>query len=219
MRTSSAGLRCTARSSRSRPRREVGHVVYLSFVGAGPQASFRHARSHGATEAMLAESGLSFTAVRNGMYADGIASWFDAEGRLTGPGGDGRVSFSYRPELAEAIAAQLADAALDRPLVTITGPEAVTLGELAAIASDVTGDPYRYEPLDRAAWIESRRALGRPEWAIDAGISYYDGVCAGEADVVSGDYRELTGKEPLPIAGVIERHLTEMPLTSRTSAA
>ena len=60
-------------------RRRVAHVVYLSFVGAGPDASFVHARSHGATESMLAESGLPFTAVRNGMYADEIASWFDAE--------------------------------------------------------------------------------------------------------------------------------------------
>ena len=38
-------------------RRRVAHVVYLSFVGAGPDASFVHARSHGATETMLAESG------------------------------------------------------------------------------------------------------------------------------------------------------------------
>jgi NAD(P)H dehydrogenase (quinone) len=195
--------------------RRVGHVVYLSFVAAGPSASFRHARSHGATETMLAESGLPYTAVRNGMYADEIATWFDAEGRITGPGGDGRVSLSYRPELGEAIAALLADSELDRPLLTITGPEAVTLDELAAIASDVTGDPYRYEPLDREAWIAGRRALGRPEWAIDAGVTYFDGVRAGEADVVSDDYRELTGKQPLPIADVIAQRLHEMPLAGR----
>ena len=84
--------------------RRVGRIVYLSFLGADPDASFLHARSHGATEGMLAESGIPFTAVRNGMYADEIATWFDAEGRVTGPGGDGAVSLTYRPELAEAIA-------------------------------------------------------------------------------------------------------------------
>lgn len=82
-------------------RRRVGRVVYLSFVAAGPNASFVHARSHGATEAMLMESGLPWSAVRNGMYSDVIGSWFDPDGRITGPGGDGRVSFSYRPELGE----------------------------------------------------------------------------------------------------------------------
>ncbi len=197
-------------------RRRVARVVYLSFVAAGPAARFRHARSHGATEAMLAASRLPFTAVRNAMYADGIATWFDERGRITGPGGDGRVSLTLRSELAEAIAVILSDPAHDgRSLVTITGPEAVSLAELAAIASNVTGDAYRYEPLDRAEWIESRRRLGRQEWAIDAGISYYDGVAAGEADVVSGDYAELTGNEPRTIEQVIEDHREAMPLGRR----
>lgn len=196
-------------------RRRVARVVYLSFVGAGPDASFVHARSHGATEAMLAESGLPFTAVRNGMYADEIASWFDSEGRITGPGGDGRVSLSFRPELAEAIVSLLVDEAHDdRHVVTITGPESFSLAELAATASEVTGDAYRYEPLDREEWIAYRRSVGRPEWSIEAGISYYDGVRNGEADVVTDDYRTLTGKEPLSIREIIALHRDEMPLSS-----
>jgi hypothetical protein len=60
-----------------------GRVVYLSFVTAGPAASFVHARSHGATEAMLRDSGLRWGAVRNGMYGDEIASWFfDVKGHI-----------------------------------------------------------------------------------------------------------------------------------------
>lgn len=193
--------------------RRVGRIVYLSFVAAGPGASFLHARSHGATEAMLAGSGVGFTAVRNAMYADEIASWFDAEGRLTGPGGEGRVSLTYRPELAEAIAALLAEPEHDhRQVVTITGPESFTLEELATIASEVTGDRYRYEPLERDAWVAYRRSVGRPDWSIEAGISYYDGVRKGEADVVSDDYRALTGREPRSIRDVIALRRDEMPL-------
>jgi uncharacterized protein YbjT (DUF2867 family) len=194
-------------------RHRVARVVYLSFVGAGADASFVHARSHGATEAMLRASGVPFTAVRNAMYGDTMGTWFDAEGRITGPGGEGRVSFSYRPELGEAIAALLLDDAHDaREIVTVTTPEAVSLAELAALASDVTGDPYRYEPLPREEWIEYRRSLGRAEWAIEAGITYYDGVARGEADVVSDDYEELTGKRPAVVRELIELDLERMPL-------
>jgi NAD(P)H dehydrogenase (quinone) len=115
------------------------------------------------------------------MYADEIASWFDRSGRITGPGGDGRVTFSYRPELAEAIVELLVEPTHDdRSTVTITGPEAPTLAELAAIASEVTGDLYIYEPLDRDDWIAYRRSLGRPDWSVEAGVSYYDGVARGE---------------------------------------
>ena len=194
-------------------RRRVARVVYLSFLGAGSDAAFVHARSHGATESMLAESGLGHTAVRNGMYADEIATWFDASGRITGPGGDGRVSLTYRPELAEAIVELLVEPDHDRrSVVTITGPEAPTLAELAGIASEVTGAGYRYDPLPREQWIAQRRNAGRPEWSIEAGSSYYDGVARGEAGLVSDDYRELTGNEPMSIRDVIDMHRSEMPL-------
>jgi NAD(P)H dehydrogenase (quinone) len=118
--------------------------------------------------------------------------------------------------IAVTVAALLADESHDeQSLVTITGPEGVTLAELARIAAAVTGDPYRYEPLDRAEWIDYRRRLGRPEWAIAAGISYYDGVAAGEAEAVSGDYGALTGRKPQAIAQVIADRIDTMPLTAR----
>ena len=194
--------------------RRIARIVYLSFVGAGPDAAFIHARSHGATEAMLADSGIPYTAVRNGMYADEIASWFDRDGTITGPGGLGRVSLTYRPELAEAITVLLAEPTHDaRRVVTITGPESFTLEELAAAASEVTGDAYRYEPRDREEWVTHRRRAGRPEWSIEAGSSYYDGVRRGEAEVVTGDYRMLTGTAPLSIREIIALHRVEMPLS------
>jgi uncharacterized protein YbjT (DUF2867 family) len=46
----------------------------------------------------------------------------------------------------------------DLTCVTITGPESVTLAELAAIASEVTGDSYRYEPLGRDEWVKYRES-------------------------------------------------------------
>jgi uncharacterized protein YbjT (DUF2867 family) len=65
-------------------RARVAHVVYLSFVNAGPRAIFLHARSHSETEAML-----------------------ERVNRV--PGGEGRMSFTYRPELAAAIAVVLTE--------------------------------------------------------------------------------------------------------------
>jgi uncharacterized protein YbjT (DUF2867 family) len=189
-------------------RQRVGHVVYLSFIGAGPAATFSHARSHGKTEQMLRESGLSWCGVRNAMYGDQMPDWFDPLGRITGPGGNGRVSFSMIEEIAESIAVLLTDETEDgRELVTVTTPESVSLAELAALASDVTGGRYVYEPTERDTWIAYRRTLGRPEWSVEAGLSYYDGVGRGEADVIGHDYQRLTGKEPTTIRSILERQL------------
>jgi uncharacterized protein YbjT (DUF2867 family) len=193
-------------------RRRVGHVVYLSFLNARPDAVFLHARSHGATERMLAEAGVPYTALRGGMYADEIPGWFDKDGVATVPGGDGRMSFALRRELAEAAVVLLTDPGNDRVVYDVTTPESVGMPELAALASEVTGRAYRAVPRTDAEWEAGWRARGRLEWQIEAGLSSYAALRAGEFDVVSDDYRTLTGRSPTPIARIINEHLEEMPL-------
>jgi uncharacterized protein YbjT (DUF2867 family) len=189
----------------------VARVVYLSFVNAGPHSLFLHARAHGATEDMLAQSGLAYTAMRNGMYADEIPGWFDAEGVAREPVGDGRISFSYRPELAEAIAVVLTEPGHDETAYDIVG-EPVGLDELARVASALTGRAYRYEPSPREEWEARWQARGREGWQIEAGLTSFDAQRAGEFDVVSDDFRRLTGRDPLTVAELVERHVDELPL-------
>ena len=192
-------------------RRNVGSVVYLSFLGAGPEATFIHARSHGATEQMLRDAGLAWTSIRNSMYADDIPGWFDPDGVAREAVADGRMSFSFRPELAQAIAVTLTEPGHDG-IHNVTTPESVSLGELAALAADVTGKPYRYEPATDAEWDERWRALGRTGWELESGSSSYEAIRNGELDVVTDDYRRLTGFEPLTIRGLLERLSDELPL-------
>ena len=187
----------------------VAHVVYLSFLTAGPDAAFIHARSHGATEEMLREAGLPSTAIRNGMYADEMLGWFDPDGVARETGGDGRMSFSYRPELAKAIAVTLTEPGHEGKVYDIVTPPPVDLGELARIASEVTGRPYRYEPAGHDEWDARWRALGRDGWELEAGHTSYDALRAGELDVESDDYELLTGEKPLTVAQVIERLVAE----------
>lgn len=190
----------------------VAQVAYLSFVAAGPDAIFLHARSHGATEAMLGDAGVPFTAIRNSMYADDIPGWFDAEGVNTVPGGDGRMSFSYRPELARAIAVTLTEPGHEGKVYDIVTPQAVSMRELAEIAWAVTGRDYRYAPASDAEWESRWRARGKPEWAIEAGLSSYAALRAGEFDVVSGDYRTLTGEDPLSVSDITSLLAASLPL-------
>jgi NAD(P)H dehydrogenase (quinone) len=192
----------------------VGLVVYLSFVNAGPDALFLHARSHGATEAMLAGSGVPFTAIRNGMYADEVAGWFDPDGVAREPVAEGRIAFSYRLELAEAIAVVLTQPGHAGKVYDIVG-EPVGLGELARIASDATGAAYRYEPAPVEDWVARWRARGAEDWSVEAGVTSFEAQAAGEFDVVSDDYRTLTGRAPLTIGEIIGRQLDEMPQTAQ----
>ena len=190
----------------------VAYVVYLSFVAAGPDAIFLHARSHGETEHMLAAAGLSHTAIRNNMYADDIPGWFDAEGLNTVPGGNGRMSFSYRPELARAIAITLTEPGHEGKVYDIVTPQSVSMRELAEIAWAVSGANYRYAPTSDAEWEARWRARGKEEWAIAAGLSSYAALRAGELDVVTGDYRALTGEDPLSVSDITALLADRLPL-------
>jgi uncharacterized protein YbjT (DUF2867 family) len=190
----------------------VAHVVYLSFVAAGPDAIFLHARSHGETEQMLAAAGLSHTAIRNNMYADDIPGWFDAEGLNTVPGDNGRMSFSYRPELARAIAITLTEPGHEGKVYDIVTPQSVSMRELAEIAWAVSGANYRYAPTSDAEWEARWRARGKEEWAIAAGLSSYAALRAGELDVVTGDYKALTGEDPLSVSDITALLADRLPL-------
>lgn len=190
----------------------VGQLVYLSCLGAGPDAVFLHGRSHGATEAMIEQSGLPFTIVRMSMWMDDIPNWFDSDGVIRAPAGDGRISFTYRPEIAGVIAATLIEQGHEGKVYDVTGPESVTMPELAGLAAEITGDDYRCEPLERDAWTAKRLAMGRPAWSVAAGLSSWDALHAGEFDVVSDTVHELTGHEPITVGDWITDHAAEMPL-------
>jgi NAD(P)H dehydrogenase (quinone) len=193
---------------------DVAQLVYLSFVNAGPNAVFSHAREHGATEEMLRASGVPWTAIRNSMYADDIPGWFDADGVAREPGDEARMSFSYRPELADVIAVTLTRPGHDGKIYNITTPESVSMRELAQFASQVTGETYGYEPIPDAEWVKRWKDQGRPEWALEAGQTSYEALRAGELDVVSDDYKKVTGRKAATIAQVIEELADEMPLAS-----
>ena len=89
--------------------------------------------------------------------------------------------------------------------------------ELAQIAGRVTGEAYDYAPISDADWIERWKAQGRPEWALEAGLTSYEALRAGELDVVSDDYEKVTGRKAATIAQIITDLADEMPLA--TSAA
>src|SRR5947208_921947 len=144
--------------------------------------------------------------------ADDIPGWFDADGLNTVPAGEGRMSFSYRPELARAIAVTLTEPGHEGKAYDIVTPQSVSMRELAEIAWAVTGQNYRYAPTSDAWWEERWRARGKEPWEIEAGLTSYAALRAGEFDVASDDYRTLTGEDPLSVSDIAGLLADRLPL-------
>jgi len=119
----------------------VRRVVYTSIIGDQPDTRFSYAPVHHATGAQLEASGLQHLVARTSIFADCfVDTWLAPalqQGELALPDGGGAMSLLTCEDAAAALAA----AALgDREgLIRLTGPDALTAGQIAEIASGAAG--------------------------------------------------------------------------------
>lgn len=183
----------------------VRHVVYTSFLAAAPDAVFTLARDHWATEEHLRGSGLAFTVLRDNLYCDELRH-FVVDGVIRGPAGDGRVSAVARADVARVAAAVLRDpAAHSARTYDLTGPEALTMTEIAAGYAEVTGRPARFENETIEQAYRSRERWNPPPWQADAWVSTYAAIASGALATVSSAVADLTGRQPLSLRDVLRR--------------
>jgi NAD(P)H dehydrogenase (quinone) len=147
----------------------VKQIVYTSLLRA-PTSPMSLAPEHRATEAMLRDSGLKFTLLRNGWYAENYTAGFPAavaHGALVGSASEGRLSLATRADYAEAAAVVLAQPeAHIGHVYELAGDTAPTLAELAAELSRQVGKTIPYKNLPAAEYSAVLRAAGLPEvWA------------------------------------------------------
>lgn len=184
----------------------VRHVVYLSFQGASPESTFTFARDHADTEEHLRASGMAWTFLRDSFYADFMPMLVGADGVIRGPGGDGRVAVVGQDDIADAAATVLLDPASHAGMTyTLTGPEALSFTEIAAIVGEAGGREVTYvdETLEEAR--ASRAPYGAPDWEVAGWISTYTAVAAGEHASTTGDVEALSGHPATPLREVLER--------------
>lgn len=180
----------------------VRRVVYTSFLGASPEASFTFARTHHATEEMIKAAGVDFTFLRPSFYLDYVADWADAEGVIRGPAGDGRIAWVAREDLAEAAAVVLSTEGHNGRTYDLTGDELLTLDQTAARLTEATGRTYRFEDetIEQAYSTRRQGYPGTPEWELDGWVGTYLAIARGEMAVASGSVEALTGHRPRGIA-------------------
>jgi NAD(P)H dehydrogenase (quinone) len=184
----------------------VERVVYLSFLGAAPEATFTLARQHYATEEHIRTFGIPFTFLRSSLYLDFIPWFFGADGVLRAPAGSGRLAPVARDDVADVVVTVLTSRDHDGRTYDDTGPEAITLQDAADIMAGFAGRPVTYEnETIEEAW-ESRRPTGAPDWEIEGWVSSYLAIAAGEMDVVSDTVPRLTGHPAMSLPDFLRAH-------------
>ena len=183
----------------------VRHVVYTSFQGAAPDCTFTLGRDHWATEEAIRASGMAFTFLRDSFYAD-FLPLMATDGAIRGPAGDGRVAAVARDDVAAVAAAVLTDpSAHAGATYDLTGPEALTLADAAAVITEATGTPTRYLEETVPEAYASRASYGAPDWQVDAWVSTYTAIARGEVAEVSDAVERLTGHPATSLRELLTR--------------
>lgn len=184
----------------------VGRVLYTSHMGARKGSPFLPADQHAGTEADLAASGLTYIALRHGFYAESCMEMIGyglSAGELRMPE-DGPVSWTVKADLAEADAAILAGKARwDGPTPALTATSAVTMAELASIASEVLGREIRHTVVSDDAWREAQIAAGMPAFVAGLLLGIFQAARAGEFAATDPTLGTLLGRPPLSIRDLL----------------
>lgn len=171
----------------------VERILYLSFLGAAPDATFTLARQHFATEEHIRASGARHTFLRSSMYADFVPFFTGGDGVIRGPAGNGRVAWIARNDIADVVVSALLSEGHDGRTYDMTGPEALTLDETAEILSRVTGRHVSYQEETMEEARASRAPTGAPDWEIEGWVTSYAAIATGEMNVVSDTVERLAG--------------------------
>jgi NAD(P)H dehydrogenase (quinone) len=178
----------------------VARIVYLSFYGASEHATFVLARDHWQTERHIAGAGVTYTFLRDNIYADFLPQMAGVDGVIRGPAANGRVgAVAQRDVMDVASVVLMAPTEHDMETYNITGPESLTLAEAAEIIGRATGRAMAYEPETVEQALASRTGLAA-DWLVEAWVSTYTAIAAGELDAVSDDVRRITGHDALSLA-------------------
>lgn len=181
----------------------VAHVVRSSALLADTEAHFQLGKVHGGVDLALEESGLSFTILRPNVFMQNYALRLSGEirekNRFSLPEADNRTSFIDARDIAACAATVLLDPAEHAGRTyLLTGPEALSNMDVAAILSAEAGREIAYRPLSEEQAREKWMSAGLPEWSANMLLGLARQVREGVTGMVTGAVKHLSGRDPVP---------------------
>jgi NAD(P)H dehydrogenase (quinone) len=178
----------------------VRHIAYTSVGNPSDDNPAVVAAEHRATEEAMRASGVAWTFLRNGIYADlqvAAAAGAIASGMLLTNAGNGRNAFVTRADLAAATVAILTSEGHEGKAYDLTGPEALDADDLAAIYGEIGGTHVEVVHVDDEGWTAAMvEHAGMPVELARAYATFGTAQRQGYAAVATNTVERLTGRPP-----------------------
>jgi uncharacterized protein YbjT (DUF2867 family) len=161
-------------------------------------------------ELTLERSGAPFVILRPNWFMDNFhTSWLQPiqrEGVIPLPTGDSRTSLIDARDIGASAAAALRTDRFDGCAFTLTGPEALTYAEAAAILSKAAGREIRYIAVDDESFVKSLVGAGAPADLAHYLAVLFDFARQGATATVSTGVEELTRRAPRRLTQYAQDH-------------
>jgi uncharacterized protein YbjT (DUF2867 family) len=177
----------------------VRHVVKLSGIMPELDSPFRYARMHGQIEQRLAASGLAYTHLRAGEF---FPAYFRqvrsivARGAVTLPMEDARIASIDIDDIAQVAIAVLTGSGHEGKTYPLTGPQALSMAEVAEKLSAATGRPIQYINVAPEDARRNNLANGMPPYTADALFELFAERRQGKEAQVSTVIPDIFGWQP-----------------------
>ncbi|RWE03737.1 SDR family oxidoreductase [Mesorhizobium sp.] len=185
----------------------VSHLLYTSMPNPEPVSPVLFAGDHYGTEQAIKASGIPHTIFRNGWYQENLFMSLPhaiSSGKWYTSAADGRIAHGARDDMAAAIAASLASGSTESQIYTLTGPQAYTTNEIAALVTEVTGKPLEVIQLPDEALTEGVKAAGLPEDFARIIVSFDANTRSGRIGMVTDAVETLSGRKPRTLKQFLE---------------
>ena len=179
----------------------VKHLVYTSAPKATTSALLL-APEHKATEEYLADSGLTYTVLRNGWYTENYVQTIEAakrSGKVVAAAGEGRVASAARADYAAGAVSVLMGEGHEGKVYECSGDYAWDYSELANAIADIIGRPVVYQPVDVPTMIEILKGAGLDEGTAGFLATLDENTAAGLLSVCTGELSSLIGRPTTPL--------------------
>lgn len=177
----------------------VKRIVYTSMPHPEPGSVIPMAEDHYPTEQAIKASGLEYAILRASWYIENLFGSLPsalASGKWYSSAGEGRVSYLPRADVARSAAGALLSDEPGNRVFTLTGTEALTNREVAAIVTEITGKPIEVVDVTDADVTAGMLAAGLPQHVAELLTTFEIGYRQGALSMVTNAVETLWGTKP-----------------------
>ncbi len=177
----------------------VSHLVRLSVLPAMPDSPLMIGKLHGEADQAIIESGIPYTILRPAYFMQNqfrSIPTIEKDSAIYGILGDGKVGHIDARDVAEVAATVLTSEGHQGKIYPLSGPESLSMTEVAGRLSAAIGREIRYVNVTPADVKTAILGMGAPELTADIMVQLYTMISEGKADMVSPAASEILGREP-----------------------